>query len=74
MQCPETLVTSAPKVVVPSIGDLLVAGLDEALCLTIRVADMDVPTAFFAREEEKPKFAFSEDGWRQRGSPTCFSP
>ena len=35
---------------------------------------MDVPTAFFAREEEKPKFAFSEDGWRQTGSPTCFSP
>jgi hypothetical protein len=29
------------------------------------MADMDVNTAFFAGEEEKPKFAIPEDGWRQ---------
>jgi len=27
------------------------------------MADMDVKTAFFAREEEKPKLAIAEDGW-----------
>jgi len=31
--------------------------------LTIWVSDMDVHTAFFSREEEKPKLAFPEDGW-----------
>jgi hypothetical protein len=27
------------------------------------MADMDVKTAFFAREEEKAKLAIAEDGW-----------
>jgi len=27
------------------------------------MADMDVNTAFFAREEEKPKLAIPEVGW-----------
>jgi hypothetical protein len=34
-----------------------------SLRLTIRMADIDVNTAFFAREEEKPKFAIPEDCW-----------
>jgi len=27
------------------------------------MADMDVKTAFFAGEEEKPKLAIAKDGW-----------
>jgi len=27
------------------------------------MADMDMNSAFLAREEEKPKFAIPEDGW-----------
>ena len=34
---------------------------------------MDVPSDFFSREEEKPKFAFSEDGWRQKHAHTITS-
>jgi hypothetical protein len=33
MQSPETFVISAPKVVVPEIGDLLLVGLDYTLCV-----------------------------------------
>jgi hypothetical protein len=32
-QWPETFVTSAPKMVVPGIGDLLLAGFDYTLCV-----------------------------------------
>jgi hypothetical protein len=34
------------------------------------MADMDVKTAFFAREEEKAKLAIAEDGCRQTCSET----
>jgi hypothetical protein len=48
----ETVVTSAPKVVVPGISNLLLAGLNEALCidqcfLTTWATDMDAHTTFF---------------------------
>ena len=32
-QWPETFVISAPKVVVPEIGDILLVGLDYTLCV-----------------------------------------